>query len=132
MSDLDTVTKMSYAAIVYYGMNDKVGNISFYDMMNNGQSFSKPYSEETARMIDEEARNMIDVQYVRAQKLLSDKRDLLNALAEELLLKEVLFKDDLNRVLGRRPFDPIVEEEPAVSNNVNTTEVQVEKDDTQV
>lgn len=132
MSDLDVVTKMSYAAIVYYGMNDKVGNISFYDMMNNGQSFSKPYSEETARMIDEEARKMIDGQYLRAQKLLSDKRDLLNALAEELLLKEVLFKDDLNRVLGKRPFDPAVEEETTVSSNVNTTEVQVEKDDTQV
>ena len=104
MSDLDVVTKMAYAAIAYYGMNEKVGNISFYDMQNNS-TFSRPYSEETARMIDEEARKFIDEQYVRAQKLLVDKRDLLDILANELLTKEVIFKDDLERLLGKRPFD---------------------------
>jgi cell division protease FtsH len=104
MSDLDVVTKMAYAAIAYYGMNEKVGNISFYDMQNNS-TFSRPYSEETARMIDEEARKFIDEQYVRAQALLRDKRDLLDILAHELLTKEVIFKDDLERLLGKRPFD---------------------------
>ena len=104
MSDLDVVTKMAYAAIAYYGMNEKVGNISFYDMQNNS-TFSRPYSEETARMIDEEARKFIDEQYVRAQELLVDKRDLLDILANELLTKEVIFKDDLERLLGKRPFD---------------------------
>lgn len=104
MSDLDVVTKMAYAAIAYYGMNEKVGNISFYDMQNNS-TFSRPYSEETARMIDEEARKFIDEQYVRAQALLRDKRDLLDVLANELLTKEVIFKDDLERLLGKRPFD---------------------------
>jgi cell division protease FtsH len=104
MSDLDVVTKMAYAAIAYYGMNEKVGNISFYDMVNNS-TFSRPYSEETARMIDEEARQFIDEQYVRAQALLRDKRDLLDTLANELLTKEVIFKDDLERLLGKRPFD---------------------------
>ncbi len=128
MSDLDIVTKMSYAAIMYYGMNDKVGNISFYDMMNNNQTFSKPYSEATAKMIDEEAREMIDEQYQRAQALLVEKRDLLDSLAQELLSKEVLFKDDLQRVLGKRPFEkaPILADE--VSNNMNTEGVQVEKE----
>lgn len=104
MSDLDVVTKMAYAAIAYYGMNEKVGNISFYDMQNNS-TFSRPYSEETARMIDEEARKFIDEQYIRAQALLRDKRDLLDILANELLTKEVIFKDDLDRLLGKRPFD---------------------------
>jgi AFG3 family protein len=104
MSDLDIVTKMAYAAIAYYGMNDKVGNISFYDMVNNS-TFSRPYSEETATMIDEEARKFIDEQYIRAQALLREKRALLDVLANELLTKEVIFKDDLERLLGKRPFD---------------------------
>jgi cell division protease FtsH len=117
MSDLDVVTKMAYAAIAYYGMNDKVGNISFYDMQNNS-TFSRPYSEETARMIDEEARKFIDEQYVRAQALLRDKRDLLDVLANELLTKEVIFKDDLERLLGKRPFD---KNETVESDNTSGT-----------
>ena len=115
MSDLDVVTKMAYAAIAYYGMNEKVGNISFYDMVNNS-TFSRPYSEETARMIDEEARKFIDEQYVRAQALLRDKRELLDVLANELLTKEVIFKDDLERLLGKRPFD-----KQEVTESENTT-----------
>jgi AFG3 family protein len=129
MSDLDTVTKMSYAAIAYYGMNDKVGNISFYDMSNNS-TFSKPYSEATSQMIDEEARKMIDVQYLRAQQLLTEKRDLLDTLAKALLEKEVLFKDDLQVILGPRPFDKpeVAAEEPKTepSTNVDSTDAQVE------
>ncbi|MFN8316018.1 MAG: ATP-dependent zinc metalloprotease FtsH [Chitinophagales bacterium] len=129
MSDLDTVTKMSYAAIAYYGMNDKVGNISFYDMANNS-TFAKPYSEATSQMIDEEARKMIDVQYLRAQQLLIEKRELLDTLAKALLEKEVLFKDDLQVILGPRPFDKpeVAAEEPktAPSTNVDSTDAQVE------
>jgi cell division protease FtsH len=129
MSDLDTVTKMSYAAIAYYGMNDKVGNISFYDMANNS-TFAKPYSEATSQMIDEEARKMIDVQYLRAQQLLIEKRELLDTLAKALLEKEVLFKDDLQVILGPRPFDKpeVAVEEPKneASTNVDTADAQVE------
>ena len=129
MSDLDTVTKMSYAAIAYYGMNDKVGNISFYDMANNS-TFAKPYSEATSQMIDEEARKMIDVQYLRAQQLLVEKRELLDTLAKALLEKEVLFKDDLQVILGPRPFDKpeVATEEPKTepSTNVDSTDAQVE------
>jgi AFG3 family protein len=129
MSDLDTVTKMSYAAIAYYGMNDKVGNISFYDMANNS-TFAKPYSEATSQMIDEEARKMIDVQYLRAQQLLIEKRELLDTLAKALLEKEVLFKDDLQVILGPRPFDKpeVAAEEPKTepSTNVDSTDAQVE------
>lgn len=129
MSDLDTVTKMSYAAIAYYGMNDKVGNISFYDMANNS-TFAKPYSEATSQMIDEEARKMIDVQYLRAQQLLVEKRELLDTLAKALLEKEVLFKDDLQVILGPRPFDKpeVAAEETKTepSTNVDSTDAQVE------
>jgi cell division protease FtsH len=96
--------------------------------MNNNQTFSKPYSEETAKLIDDEARSMIDVQYKRAQKLLTDKQQLLDDLANELLKKEVLFKDDLERVLGKRPYEkaPLLEDE--VSTNVNNESSQVEKE----
>lgn len=118
MSDLDVVTKMAYAAIAYYGMNEKVGNVSFYDMVNNS-AFSKPYSDETAKMIDEEARKLIDEQYVRAQGLLREKRNLLDILANELLTKEVIFKDDLERLLGKRPFDK--QESPEESTPTTAT-----------
>ncbi len=101
-SDLDQATKMAFSMITIYGMNDKVGNVSFYGMSQD--SFSKPYSEDTARLIDEEVRNMIDEQYQRAQGLLTEKREELTLLAEALLEKEVLHKDDLVTLIGPRPF----------------------------
>jgi cell division protease FtsH len=102
-SDLDYVTKMSYAMVAIYGMNKEVGNISFYDMQNQN-GFVKPYSEETSRMIDTEVRNLIDAQYERAKKLLSEKRHELELLATELLDKEKLYKSDLERLIGKREF----------------------------
>jgi len=103
-NDLDQVTKVAYAMVSVFGMNEKVGNVSFYDMQNQN-SFNKPFSEETSRIIDEESRKIIEGQYVRAQELLKDKRKELDALASLLLEKEVLFKDDLERLIGKRPFD---------------------------
>jgi AFG3 family protein len=103
-NDLDQVTKVAYAMVSVFGMNEKVGNVSFYDMQNQN-SFNKPFSEETSRMIDEESRKIIEGQYLRAQVLLKDKRKELDALAALLLEKEVLFKDDLERLIGKRPFD---------------------------
>ena len=103
-NDLDQVTKVAYAMVSIFGMNEKVGNVSFYDMQNQN-SFNKPFSEETSRIIDEESRKIIEGQYVRAQDLLKDKRKELDALAALLLEKEVLFKDDLERLIGKRPFD---------------------------
>lgn len=102
-SDLDTVTKQAYAMVVIYGMSEKVGNLSYYDMMNQN-AFAKPYSDETARVIDTEIKNIVDGQYLRAQKLLIEKEDKLHLLAQTLLEKEVLFKDDLVRLIGERPF----------------------------
>ncbi len=103
-NDLDQVTKVAYAMVSVFGMNEKVGNVSFYDMQNQN-SFNKPFSEETSRIIDEESRKIIEGQYQRAQDLLRDKRKELDALASLLLEKEVLFKDDLERLIGKRPFD---------------------------
>ena len=101
-NDLDQVTKMAYSMIAVYGMNEKVGNVSFYGMQQD--NFNKPYSDSTATMIDEEVRKLIDVQYERAQKLLSEKRKELNLLAKALLEKEVLLKSDVIKLIGLRPF----------------------------
>lgn len=101
-SDLDHVTKMAYSMVSVYGMNKKVGNVSFYGMQQD--NFTKPYSNETASMIDQEVRAIIDEQYVRAQKLLKEKSKELNMLADVLLKKEVLLKSDVERLIGERPF----------------------------
>ena len=100
-SDLDQVTKMAYSMVAIYGLNEKVGNVSFYGMQQD--NFNKPYSDETATLIDEEVRNLIDVQYIRAQELLKGKRHELNLLAKQLLDKEVLLKSDVERLIGPRP-----------------------------
>ena len=104
--DLMRVTQSAYGMIIYYGMNDKVGNISFYDPQGQYQ-FSRPYSEETAALIDTEARKMIDGQYERAKKLLRERRKELEIIANELINKEVLYRDDVERLIGKRPFDDV-------------------------
>ncbi len=103
-NDLDQVTKMAYGMVAVYGMNEKVGNVSFHDMQNQNQ-FAKPYSDETASLIDDEVRKMIDDQYERAKQLLKDKRKEVVALAEKLLEKEVLLKSDVVKLIGLRPSD---------------------------
>jgi AFG3 family protein len=108
-SDLDHVTKLGYAMVAVFGFSEKVGNVSFYDMQNQN-AFSKPYSDVTAKLIDDEVRVMIEQQYERAQQLLLEKREQLEALANRLLEKEVLFKDDLEALFGKRPFE---RQEPA-------------------
>jgi AFG3 family protein len=103
-NDLDQVTKMAYSMVAVFGMNKNVGNVSFYDLMNQNQ-FAKPYSDETAKMIDVEVRKLIDEQYKRAKKLLKDRFTELNALAQRLLAKEVLLKSDIVKIIGIRPFE---------------------------
>lgn len=105
-SDLDHVTKMAYAMITVYGMNEKVGNVSFHGMQSDN-AFGKPFSDKTASLIDEEVRKLIEGQYQRAQQLLKEKRKELELLANELLNKEVLLKDDVERLIGKRPFDDV-------------------------
>ncbi len=110
LSDLEKVTKQARAMVTIYGLNDKIGNLTYYD--SSGQqdyTFSKPYSEKTAELIDKEISNIIEIQYQRAVKLLEENKDKLIELAEELLEKEVIFKESLERIFGKRPF---IKEEP--------------------
>ena len=100
-SDLDQVTKMAYGMIAVYGMNEKVGNVSFHGMQQD--QFNKPYSDETATLIDEEVRKLIDSQYDRAKELLKGRSKELRLLAQQLLEKEVLLKSDVERLIGPAP-----------------------------
>jgi AFG3 family protein len=101
-SDLDQVTKMAYSMISVFGMNDQVGQVSFYGLSN--ESFHKPFSDGTASLIDEEVRKLLQVQYERAQQLLQERREELEVIAQTLLDKEVLHKSDIERLIGPRPF----------------------------
>lgn len=103
LSDLEKVTKQAYAMVTVYGLNDKIGNISYYDP--HGNQFTKPYSDETAHVIDEEVSKLIESQYDRALKLLTDNKEKLEQLANKLLEKEVIFKEDLVAIFGERPWD---------------------------
>ena len=103
-NDLQQITRIAYAMVTVYGMNDKVGNISYYDPQQD-QSFTKPYSDETARLIDEEVRKLIDSAYEHTKQLLVEKRAQVEKLAEALLDKEVLFQSDVEELIGKRPFD---------------------------
>ena len=131
LSDLEKVTKQAYAMVTMYGLNDRIGNMSYYD--SSGQSeytFGKPYSERTAQTIDEEVSKIIEGQYERAKRILAENRDKLTALASQLLEKEVIFKEDLEKIFGRRPFDRFDPEQAlpaapatAVNGNGNGTPV---------
>ena len=119
-SDLDSATKQAYSMVVIYGMSEKIGNLSYYGMMQEN-SFSKPYSEATARVIDLEIKDIVDFQYARAQKLLAEKEDLLHILAKTLLEKEVLFKDDLVALFGERKFEEDKIDFTKLNSNTETT-----------
>ena len=114
LSDLEKVTKQAYAMVSIYGLNDKIGNISYYD--SRGQDmFTKPYSDDRARIIDEEVSKMIEAQYQRALKLLAENKDKLTELAEKLLSSEVIFKEDLVAIFGKRIWDKSEEVEAEVT-----------------
>lgn len=122
LSDLERVTKQAQAMVTIYGLNDKIGNISYYDSSGQSEySFGKPYSEQTAKMIDEEISKIIENQYQRALQILSENRDKLDGLAKKLLEKEVIFREDLEEIFGKRAWDPELTEHP-VSNVANKTE----------
>lgn len=107
LSDLEKVTKQARAMVTIYGLSDKIGNLTYYDSSGQSEySFSKPYSEQTAELIDKEISNIIEEQYKRAVKLLEENKDKLTQLAEVLLEKEVIFKDNLEKIFGQRTFEP--------------------------
>ena len=137
LSDLEKITKQAYAMVSVYGLNDNIGNISFYD--SSGQSdysFQRPYSEKTAELIDEEVKKIVDEAYERTKKILVDNRDKLDKLAALLLEKEVIFKEDMERIFGKRPFkkddEPLIHDEDndkpvsEVKNGVDKGEAEPE------
>jgi cell division protease FtsH len=108
LSDLERITKSAYGMISIYGMNDKIGNVSFYDSKGQGEmSFTKPYSEDTAKTIDEEVKKLIEGAYLRTKELLIEKREELEKVAQELLKKEILHQSDLVELIGKRPFEKL-------------------------
>jgi ATP-dependent metalloprotease FtsH len=124
LSDLEKVSKQAYAMVSMYGLSDKIGNVSFYD--SQGQNgFTKPYSEETAKIIDQEVSKMIEEQYQRALQILSENKDKLTTLAEKLLTAEVIFKEDLELIFGKRAWE---KEEIIILADTNEPEKPVETD----
>ncbi len=127
LSDLERVTKMAYSIVSVYGMNDKIGNISFYDSKQSDYNFTKPYSDTTAETIDEEVRKLIDEAYERTKALLSKHGKELEILAKELLEKEIIFQSDLERLIGKRPFENQTSYE-TFTKNMNGSHSEEEKE----
>ncbi|MBQ0074844.1 MAG: ATP-dependent zinc metalloprotease FtsH [Prevotella sp.] len=126
MNDLERGTKMAQSMIAVYGMSDKLPNICYYD--NSDYSFTKPYSESTAKMIDEEVLQMINEQYARAKALLQEHKEGHNALAELLIQNEVIFAEDVERIFGKRPWTSRSQEIMNDNENVNNSEIANEND----
>jgi cell division protease FtsH len=111
LNDLERVTKQAYAMVTYFGLSDKIGNLSFYDSSGqNDYFFQRPYSDKTAELIDEEAKGIVDLQYAEALNILNQQKEGLVQLAEQLLEKEVIFTEDLEKIFGKRKFKTEVSE----------------------
>ena len=123
LSDLERVTKVAYSIVTVYGMNERIGHISFYDSKQNEYGFSKPYSEDTAKIIDEEVKKIVADAYSRTIKLLTNKKAEVETLAQELLAKEILFQSDLEGLIGPRPFEKQTTYEAFTNNNGKSNEV---------
>jgi cell division protease FtsH len=128
LSDLEKVTKQAYAMVSIYGLNEKVGNISYYDSQGR-DAFTKPYSDETARIMDQEVSKIIETQYQRALQILTDNKDKLIQLAEKLLEQEVIFKEDLETIFGKRPWEK-EEEVPVIEKPISQQIEQLENTQT--
>ena len=127
LSDLEKITKMAYSMVTIYGMNEKIGNVSFYDSKGQSEySFTKPYSDMTAQLIDQEVKKLIDEAYLRTKNLLIENREGLEKLAQALLEREVIYQHDLEALIGKRPF----EKETAYAEYVNRKEVEAPKEET--
>ena len=127
LSDLVKVTQQARAMVTIYGLNDKVGNITYYKTNEGEYGFTKPYSEETAKTIDSEISAIVEKQYKRALQMLKKHRGKLTELAGHLLEKEVIFKDDLERIFGKRPFEKPEAEAPKPKAKVKTKAAPVKK-----
>jgi len=127
LNDLEKVTKQAFAMVAYFGLNDKIGNLSYYDSTGQQEfSFTKPYSEKTAETIDKEIHDLVEEAYNRALNILKENKDKINKLANVLLEKEVIFREDMVSVFGERPFDSEVTE--SISEHANGNKKEAEKD----
>ena len=127
LSDLERVTKQAQAMVTIYGLSENIGNISYYDSSGQSEySFGKPYSEETGQKIDVEIKSIIENQYQRAVQILSENRDKLDALSNKLLEKEVIFREDLEEIFGKRAWDPELTEKPVTQSVVTEVSQNVE------
>ncbi len=122
-NDLQQITRIAYSMVTVYGMNDKLGNVSFYDPTTEN-SFTKPYSEETGKLIDEEVRKIVADAYVRTIQLLTDKKEEVEKLAKALLDKEVLHQSDVEALIGKRPFEEkkILDVEPSADDALSAND----------
>ena len=128
LSDLEKVTKQAMAMVTIYGLDEKIGNISYYDSQNQGYGFTKPYSEETAKIIDQEIKKITDGQYERAKAILKKHEDKLHNLANKLLETEVIFKEDLEVIFGKRPFEKeVVKKEEKAKKTEDDTKTSSKK-----
>jgi cell division protease FtsH len=128
LADLERITKMAYSMVTIYGMNKEIGHMSFYDSKASDYSFQKPYSEATAERIDREVKGIITAAFERTRKLLIEHREHLDIVAQELLEKEIIFQSDLERLIGKRPFDhPTTYQRFTSSNNGKDDEKEPEK-----
>ena len=132
LSDLERVTKQAQAMVTIYGLSENIGNISYYDSSGQSEySFGKPYSEETAKKIDVEIKDIIENQYKRAVTILHENRDKLDALAQKLLEKEVIFREDLEEIFGKRAWDPELTERPVTEAVVENTPENTSSEESQ-
>ena len=130
LSDLEKVTKQARAIVSIYGLNDNIGNITYYDSSGNGEyNFTKPYSELTAQKIDDEISLIVEKQYQKACDILENWKDKLTLLAERLLEKEVIFKDDLESILGKRPYEKIEENDDVKNETPKEKKSEKKSDD---
>jgi cell division protease FtsH len=127
LSDLVKVTQQARAMVTIYGLNNKVGNITYYQTNESEYGFTKPYSEETAKTIDAEISAIVEKEYKRAIQMLKKHKDKLTELAEHLLEKEVIFKDDLQRIFGKRPFEKPEAEAPKPKAKAKTKAAPIKK-----
>lgn len=127
LSDLERITKLAYSIVTVYGMNEKIGNLSFYDSKQSEYNFTKPYSDATAELIDNEVKGLVEEAYERTKELLLAHKEELEIIAKELLEKEIIFQNDLERLIGKRPF----ENETTYQRFTNNTNANDEEDEEQ-
>ena len=139
-NDLERVTKQAYAMVVYFGMSDRLPNLNYYDSSGQDWGFTKPYSEETARMIDQEVQAIINEQYKRAKSILKEHTSGHNMLAQVLLEREVIYTEDVEHIFGKRAWVSRSEEILELQEKANgqkaeeakVAEAEKQKDDTNV